>query len=501
MADAPSDAPTRGRADLTHGPIGSTLLMFSLPVLGANIVQSLSGSINAVWVGHFLGEQALTATSNANVVLFFLLGLVFGIGMASTILIGQAIGASDTDRARRVVGTTATFFVVASVGLGLIGYLATPTVLHLMGTPADAQPLAIDYLRILFCAIPFLYLVTFIGMVLRGSGDSRTPFVFMVISAALDAGFNPLLIRGYGPFPQMGIAGAAASTLISQAVTLVAMLGWIYARGYELRLHGPSLAYLRPDPELLKTSIVKGLPMGLQMIVISGSEIVMMRLVNGFGSETTAGYGVAVQLWTYVQMPALAVGAAVSSMVAQNVGARQWDRVDRTARAGVLLNLVMTGLMVALLYATNHLALGMFLPADSPSIAVAARINQIVTWTFIPFGVTIVLFGVVRATGAVTAPLVILFISMVIVRIPFAKAMVPHWGADAIWWSFAVGSFVALLLAGLYYRFGGWRAARMMSSEPPAPVAPAAHVGPTSVTGAMPAPEAAVPEATASGQN
>ena len=244
------------------------------------------------------------------------------------------------------------------------------------------------------------------------------------------------------------------------------MLGWIYARKYELRLHGPSLAYLLPNFALLRTTIGKGVPMGLQMFVISGSAIAMISLVNRYGVETSAAYGVAAQLWSYISMPAMAVGGACSSMAAQNVGAKLWDRVDATARAGIVQNVLMTGALVAIFYVLERPALGLFLPAGSPAIEIAVRINQLVSWSFVLFGVTIVLFGVIRATGAVMPALVILFVSQIVVRFPFAEALMPYWGADAIWWSFPLGSVVSVIMTVAYYKYGGWRQARMGPASP-----------------------------------
>jgi Na+-driven multidrug efflux pump len=131
--------PPSNRATLTEGPIAKTLLLFSLPILGANVLQSLNASVNAIWIGHFLGEAALTAVSNANLVLFFLLGVVFGISMANTILAGQAMGAKDIAQAKRVVGTSAGFFVVLSMTVAILGYVFTADILEAMGTPADAN--------------------------------------------------------------------------------------------------------------------------------------------------------------------------------------------------------------------------------------------------------------------------------------------------------------------------------------------------------------------------
>ncbi len=298
-----------------------------------------------------------------------------------------------------------------------------------MHTPEDAAPLAVSYLRIIFLALPFMYFYNFVMMTLRGAGDSRTPFWFMLLSVVLDVVLNPVLIFGVGPIPPLGIAGSALATLIAQLVSLAAMMVLLYRRRHFLLLHRGQLALLRPDPAILRALVVKGLPMGLQMVVISSSAIVMMALVNAYGSQTTAAYGVASQLWTYVQMPALAVGASVSSMVAQNVGAGLWQRVSRITRVGLLINVVMTGALVALIYLFNRHSLGLFLGTDGVAIGIAQHINVVVLWSFILFGFTIVIFGTVRATGAVMAPLVILFLSMWVIRLPFAWMLGPRIGA------------------------------------------------------------------------
>jgi putative MATE family efflux protein len=453
------------RAALTDGPIGRTLFFFTLPILASNVLQSLNGSVNSIWVGHYLGEAALTATSNANTVLFFLLALVFGVGMAATILVGQAIGARNVMQARRVVGTSATFFVVVSLLIAASGGIATAPLLAFMRTPPDAMPFATAYLRIIFAAIPFMFAYTFVMMVLRGAGDSRTPFYFLVLSVLLDIALNPLLIFGAGPIPRLGIAGSALATLIAQAVSLAALLFHLYRARHFLWLHGPEWRYLKPDRTLLRALVFKGLPMGLQMIVLSGSAIVMIALVNRFGSQTTAAFGAATQLWNYIMMPALAVGMAASSMAAQNVGAGHWDRVRRTAVTGVLFNCAMTGALVITLYLFNRAALSLFLPADSEALAIAQHINAVVVWSFILFGISMVLGGVVRATGAAVPPLVVLFISLWVIRIPLALALLDRYGADAIWGSFPVGAGMSAILMGLYYRFGGWKRAHML---PPA---------------------------------
>src|SRR5205085_3198638 len=172
--------PSGGQRDLTSGPIGSTLLAFALPTLGSSILQSLNGSINAVWVGRFLGEDALAATSNANIVMFLLMAFVFGSGMASTILVGQAFGRRDIDGARRVIGTAIGSFLLVAIGLAVLGWVFAPALLRLLATPPGAYDLALAYLRVIYIAMPAGLMLMMIMMALRGGGDAMTPLWFMI---------------------------------------------------------------------------------------------------------------------------------------------------------------------------------------------------------------------------------------------------------------------------------------------------------------------------------
>ncbi len=453
--------------DLTQGPIAPTLLAFALPTLGSSILQSLNGSINAVWVGRFLGEEALAATSNANIVMFLLTAFVFGFSMASSILVAQAFGRRDLDSARRAIGTATGFFIAISILGAAAGWLAAPAILDLLGTPAAAAPLALAYLRVIFIAMPPALVMVSWMMALRGGGDAMTPLWFMILAVLLDSGLNPVFILGLGPAPRLGIAGAATATVIANLVSLLALIAYVYWRDLPLRLRGAELRYLRPDRALLGTILRKGLPMGLQMIVISTSALALIGLVNREGVETAAAFGIAMQLWTYLQMPAMALGAAVSAMVAQNIGAGRWDRVAAITRSGVIFAVAITAGLVVLLAVADRPALALFLGGDSPALPIARHIQILATWSFLLFGVTLVLFGTVRANGAVIGPLVILFVGLVPVRLGFALGAYGWLGADALWLSFPVSSFANMAMAIGFYLHGGWRRSRM--GPPPDP--------------------------------
>jgi putative MATE family efflux protein len=464
-------APTPGKAqrrppDLTTGPIAKGLLVFTLPMLGANLLQSLNGTANAAWVSHILGPAALTATANANNILFLLLGAVFGLAMAANLLIAQAVGAGAPQEIKRVAGTSTLFFALLSLAVGLAGLALAPAILAAMGTPPDARADAIIYLRVIFAALPFMYFFSFVMMAMRGTGDSRTPFYFSLTAVALDIVLNPVLILGLGPVPTLGIAGSAAATLLSQTIALTGMIVFLYRTGSPLVLRKGEWGMLRPDPAILKTLVFKGLPMAMHMLVVSGAAVVMLAFVNAYGSQTAAAYAATMQVWTYVQMPAMALGAAVSSMAAQNVGAGRMDRVEAVARTGVVFAIVMTAIPIGLIYLAEPLILRIFLSEGSGTIPIARHINAIALWGFIPFGVAFIFAGVVRATGAVIAPLLAMVVSLWVVRIPFAQLLTPALGADAIWWSFPLGSITTVILAGGYYVWGGWRTAKLTPAPP-----------------------------------
>jgi putative MATE family efflux protein len=446
---------------LTEGSISRGLFQFALPILFANVLQTLNGSVNSIWVGRFLGEAALTATSVANTVMFLLIAAAFGVAMAAAILIGQRIGANDMAAAKRVVGTSATFFAGISVAMAIIGLVICEPILIAMKTPADSLPLAIAYMRVIFLALPCLYMYAFVMSVLRGAGDSKTPFYFMLLSVAIDIGLNPVFIFGLGPIPRLGIAGSALATFVSQAISLTALVMHLYRRRHLLVLHKDELSMLRLDWMVVGTLIKKGIPMSAQMLVVSLSGVLMISIVNHFGVDTAAAFGASLQLWNYIQMPAFAVGMAVSSMAAQNVGARKWDRVASIARVGVVYALLLTGTAVLLLELFASHAYALFLPAGSAAMEASTHINRIVTPSFVFFGITMVLFGVVRAAGAVMAPLIGLILSLLAVRVPLAEAFIDRLGADSVWWSFPLSSAFAATLAVLYYKYGGWRSAHM----------------------------------------
>ena len=443
--------------DLTQGPILKTLLLFSGPTLLSNVLQSVNGSINSIWVGRLIGESALAATANANLVMFLLFAAVFGFGMATTVRVGQHFGARDIDAARLTFGNGLGFCTGLALVAAVAGWFISPALLHVLGTPPASMAQALAYLRVVFVTMPLSTISMIISMGLRGAGNSRSPLHAMILTVALDVILNPLLIRGLGPIPAFGIAGSAAATGIANLGGSAWMLRTLYRLDLRLRLRGHELGYLIPRRRELGYVLGKGLPMGAQMLLVASAGLFMIGLVNREGLNAAAAYGASLQLWNYLQMPAFAIGSAVSAMVAQNVGAGNHRRVGEVTRVGLVANLAFSSAVAALIVIFDRPLLALFLGGGSPALPVAEHIQLICTASFVIMGVTMILVGTMRAYGAVIAPLLIMFLAFYPGRLGFYALAHPLIGSEAVWWAYPAGSTVSALLTTLYYLRGGWR--------------------------------------------
>jgi putative MATE family efflux protein len=445
------------RGDLTKGPILRTLIVFSVPTLFANVLQTLGQTINTIWVGQLLGQEAVAATVNANMVVFLAFAAVYGFGMATTVKVGQHFGARHLDHARLSFGSGVGFCTALALVGTVVGLVFGDPLLRLLATPEAVHAQALAYLQVMFVSMPFSTASMMISMGLRGSGDPKSPLHAMIVTTVLTILLNPVLILGLGPVPEMGIAGSALANALAAFGGMLFMVVAGYVRDLPLRLKGHELAYLVPRREELAFILSKGLPMGAQMLITTAASLFMIRFINDEGMVTAAAYGAVMQVWNYIQMPAFAISTAVSAMVAQSVGAALHDRVARINTVGVVMNTIVTTALTVVLLLFDRPLLALFLGDAAGTIELASEIQLIATWSWVLTGAMMVISGTLRSYGVVMVPLIIMIISQYVVRIGFYYAFYGTLGADAIWWSYVFSAAVALLLTWLAYRYGGWR--------------------------------------------
>lgn len=264
-------------------PLWRTFLRFLGPMIVANILQGLSGTLNNVFVGQMLGTRALAAVAGLFPILFFFISLVIGIGAGASVLIGQAWGARETHKVKAIAGTALTLGLLLGLAIALLGGAFTRAMLSALGTPADVLPIALGYARTMMLAMPGLLVFILLTQLMRGVGDTVTPLWALLISTTVSCVMTPAFIRGWAGLPQLGVTSAAAASICAFLAAL-AFLAWFMRRKkHALAPDRELLRALRIDPQLLKLVVKIGLPTGVQMIVISVAEIALLSMVNVYG--------------------------------------------------------------------------------------------------------------------------------------------------------------------------------------------------------------------------
>jgi putative MATE family efflux protein len=445
----------RGSAIDDSKPIWRTMLVFLLPLMLANVLQSASGTFTSIFLGRMIGVRALAAASSMFPMLFFLLSFFFGIASASTVLIGQAYGAHDQPRLSRAAGTTLTFAIVFGVVIGAIGFFFDRAILQLIDTPADVLEGAVAYANIVFATLPILFVYLGYTTFLRGIGDSRSPLIVLVASTAIGVVLTPLLIRGAWGLPGLGIIAAPISNIVATAIGLIGLLVYLERTDNPLAF-GKLRHYLGIDVPLLLTLVRIGIPTGIQFVMVSLSEIAVISFVNRFGSSATAAYGAVNQIVSYVQFPAISIGISTSIFGAQSIGARRTDRLRKIVRAGVTLNYVIGGVLIVVVYLLSREILSLFV-TDPATLDMARELLSITLWSYVIFGNTSVLSGMMRSSGSVLWPTTIQVCTIWLVEVPIAWVL-SHGslGLRGVWIAYPITFVVALTLQSAYY-FGVWR--------------------------------------------
>jgi putative MATE family efflux protein len=458
MSATPPLAAEPGRtraAALDNRPLWRVFLVFLGPMVLSNFLQALSGTINNVFVGQMLGTKALAAVSGMFPIVFFFISLVIGVGAGASVLIGQAWGAREPRKVKVIAGTA----ISLGLGLGLLiaifGGTFTDAMLRALGTPSDVLPVAIGYARVMMLAMPGLLVFILVTQLMRGVGDTLTPLYALLISTGVSCVLTPAFIRGWGGLPQLGVTSAAAASIVAFVVALL-FLAWIMRkRAHPLAPDRELLKALWLDPKVLKLVVRIGLPTGVQMIVVSLAEIVLLALVNRFGSDATAAYGAVNQVVNYVQFPALSIAITASILGAQSIGAGRSERLGAIAWTGLKLNVFITGALVLVGYLFSRYLISAFVTSEHV-VDIAQTLLHIMLWSCVVFGFQAVLGGVMRASGAVMVPTAISIVCIAAIEVPSAWMLSQHYGLDGVWMAYPITFVAMLLLQAAYYQFV-WR--------------------------------------------
>ncbi len=436
-------------------PTWKVFLIFLGPMMLANILQSLSGTLNNIYVGRMIGVDALAAASAFFPLFLFLLSFIMGLGAGASVLIGQAWGAKQPDRVRAIAGTTLSVSLIVGVVVSVLGGLFTPEVLTALSTPTNIMSEATTYARIMLMAMPGFFAFLIATSIMRGVGDNITPLFALIISAVIGLMVTPALISGFMGLPKFGVSSAAIGAIVSFLVTLVWLAFYLRRKGHALAPTADFVKHMRIDPQILKLVLRIGLPTAMQMVIVSLAEIVLLKLVNGFGSHATAAYGIGNQVLGYVQFPAMSIAIAASILGAQAIGAGQIDRLGSITKAGIMINFAVTGGLLLLCYLLAPGIIGLF--TDDPTTTqISLRLLYIVLWSVVIFGASAVTSAVMRASGTVMVPMLLSISAILLVEIPAAWILSKPYGTDGVWMAYPITFITMLVLQVTFYRLV-WR--------------------------------------------
>jgi putative MATE family efflux protein len=436
-------------------PLWQRFLVFLLPLMLSNILQSMSGTINSIFLGQMLGVDALAAASTFFPVMFLLIGMIVGLASGASILIGQAYGARNAEKIRQVAGTTLSASFIGGLAIGTLGFIFAPNLMSLLGAPPNILEMAVAYGRVTLCGIPVFFVFMVLTSMLRGLGDTMTPLLTLGFSIAAGLIVTPALIEGWFGLPQIGVLAAAVAFLVGTLGATVFCYFYLRWRKSPLAIDDEMIGHLRIDMKLLGMILRLGIPAGVSMVVSSLSGLVIVGLVNRYGSDATAAFGAVNQVVSYVQFPAMSMVIASAIFAAQAIGARRMDEVEHVMRTGLLMNLIITGGLIIIAYLFSEHLVRLFITSEEV-VKMTETLLHIVLWSVIMFGFGGVFSSVMRASGDVWIPMSLSLVAIVLVEVPAALILSDRMGLHGIWVAYCM-SFCAMLVlqAGYYFLF--WR--------------------------------------------
>ena len=440
---------------LTEGSILKSLITLALPVIFVNILQTAYQLTDTFWVGR-LGTDAVAAVSISFPIIFFIISLGIGLGVAGTILVAQYAGKQDQATVDYTSSQTLLMVILVSIVLGAIGYLLSPAMTKLMTDDPNVITPAISYMEISFIGLVFMFTYMVFQSLLRGVGNVRTPMYIVLGTVLLNLVLDPLLIFGYGPIPAMGVTGAAISTIATQAIASIIGIGLLAGGKYGIKI---KLKDFKPDYPLIYKMFKIGFPSSIEQSTRALGLAVMTLLVTSFGTLTVAAYGIGTRILMFVIIPAMGLSMATSTLVGQNIGAGKIDRAERIAMLSTKTAFISLSIVGIITFIFAPQIVATFIPGEAATIESGAYFLRIMSLTFGFIGMQLTLNGVFVGSGNTMISMILAIVSLWVLRFPLGYVLAMHtWLAEVgIWIAFPVSNIVAAIATLVWFKKGTWK--------------------------------------------
>ena len=453
--------------DFTEGNIARQVIDFTLPIMLGNVLMSVYGIINMIWVGRLLGHEAVAAVAASLPIILLMPAFLIGLGMATNVLIAQAFGRKDMVLLKKILSNSFFSSILFCLLISIIALLFRHQLLAWVQAPKEIESMALSYLTIIMATLVFQFFINWMNGMLRGLGDARTVVKILIMLTLFNVVFVPLFISGIGPLPPLGVAGAAWGTALAAVATCI--IGYIYLLRFNPYINMRNWDY-SIDWRIIREVFVIGVPASLQMIVVSLAGVIIIALVNRYGTVVTAAFGIGMQIDMLATIPFISIGMAATTIAGQNLGAQKLDRVFLTLRISIYFGLVIGLICTAILLLFPHYIGAIFLKESAESTKVLSIVREYYHWIafiFPCFAVIFAIQGVLRSAGDTMALLALSFIAMFVLRIPLAYALAGPGGfkQNGIWMAMLMSSALAVGLNWLYFKKGPWMKKRLLGKQ------------------------------------
>ncbi len=439
----------KNTVNMTEGNYKRIIISFALPIFLSQLFQQLYNSIDALIVGNFLGETALAAVSSSGSLSFLFVGFFMGVGSGSGVAIGRYFGAGNIKKVQETIHNVIILGIICGLLMGILGFFFAPIILELMGTTPEVLPQSVSYFRVYFCGAITLIMYNFCNGILNAMGDSKRPLKYLIISSCLNIVLDLLFVG----FFRWGVWAAAFATILAQGISAVLCLYHLTRPGTIYQIH---LKQLIPNKDLIGEVLKYGLPSGIQNSVISIGNIIIQSNINSFGTTAMAGCGSYFKVEGFVFLPITAFSLAMTTFIAQNLGARKYDRARQGARFGIISGMALAEGIGFIMYFSAPFLIGLFGGGEA---AIQIGISQARTECFFYcfLAMSHLIAGVCRGAGKAIVPMCVMLGVWCAFRILYVTVamMINHW-IILVFLAYPITWSISSIIYVIYYFKSDW---------------------------------------------
>lgn len=433
------------------------LLLFALPMILGNVFQQLYNIIDSVVVGRYVGEEALASVGASYSITNVFIAIAIGGGIGSSVVVSQFLGAKQIGNMKTAISTTLINFLTLGLVLGGLGLFLNDQILRWMNTPENVFGGASVYLSIYFIGLPFLFMYNVQAAVFQSLGDSKTPLYLLIFSSLLNVVLDLFFVIRF----HRGVAGVAVATLIAQGISAVLSFFLLLKR---VKSYEAAETFHFYDKNMMLHMLRVAIPSTLQQSIVHVGMLLVQSVVNVFGSAVMAGYAAGTRIESICIIPMIALGNAMSTYTAQNIGAREIARVKKGYRYCYLFVAVLASFICLIMILGGNVFIRSFLNENSIGTAYQTGMSYVrfISFFYVCIGLKSATDGLLRGAGDVVVFTAANLVNLLI-RVTVAALFAPVIGVQAVWYAIPMGWTANYVISLLRYLTGKWEKIKLIS--------------------------------------